>query len=202
MKSLLIFLLATVAWAGEEVRLPGLRIVGGDKKSVELTGKVAQTNSILEFLTVEPGGRDYESLLTVDCKPSALKFGLLLIGCDEGETNGSPLTIDVEWQAAGKAHRSPVESWLIDRHTGKPPVKLAFFLSGSGFVPDLFTTNKLFQADVEQAHIALWWQPSILINVHGESGNPYRDDAQGFEANPQVVPPIGTPIKLILRKRD
>jgi hypothetical protein len=202
MKKLLIFLIACAAWAGDDVKLPGVRIVGGDKKSIELTGKVSLTNNILEFIAVEPGGRDYESLLTVDCKPSALKFGLLLIGCAEGETNGSPLTIDVEWQEAGKPRRIPVEAWLIDRRTGKTPPKLPFFFSGSGFVQDLFTSNKVFQADAEQAHIALWWQPSIVINIRGDSGNPYKSGNSGFEVNSKVIPPVGTPIKLILRQRE
>lgn len=202
MKKVLIFLIACAAWAGDDVKLPGIRIVDGDKKSIELTGKVSQTNNILEFIAVERGGRDYESLLTVDCKPSALKFGLLLIGCAEGETNGSPLAIDVEWQTAGKPRRQPVETWLIDRRTGKPPARLPFFFSGSGFVPDLFNSNKVFRADAEQAHIALWWQSSIVINIHGDSGNPYRNDAAGFEVNSKVIPPAGTPIKLILRQPE
>ena len=202
MKTLLIFLIATAAWAGEEVKLQGVRVVGGDKKYVELTGKVSLTNNILEFIAVEPGGRDYESLLTVDCKPSALKFGLLLIGCEDGATNGSRLVIEVEWQSAGKSRRVPIETWMLDRHTGKTPAPLPFFFSGSNFVPDLFTSNQVFQADAEQAHIALWWQPSILINVHDAPGSPYQGEAQGFEVNTQLVPPVGTPVKLILRKRD
>jgi len=202
MKKLLIFLIAGAAWAADDVKIPGVRIVGGDKKYVEVEGKVARYDHVLEFIACEPETRDYESLLTVTCKPSALKFGLLLIGCEDGETNGSPLTIEVEWQDKEKPRRVPVENWLIDRRTGKAPVKLPFFFSGSVFVPDLFTTNKVFQADAEKAHIALWWQPSILINLKGDQGNPYRGDDQGFQVNTNAIPPVGTPVKLILRKRE
>ncbi|MCG3146748.1 MAG: hypothetical protein PCFJNLEI_00182 [Verrucomicrobiae bacterium] len=193
-------LIAGTALAADAIKIPGLRIVGGEQQSVEVEAKVAHYDHILEFLACEPETRDYESLLTVTAKPSAVKFGLLLIGCEEGETNGSPLTIEVEWQDKTKPRRGPVEDWLIDRRTGKPPGKLPFFFSGSMFVPDLFTTNKIFQADAEQAHIALWWQPSILINLRGDQGNPYRGDDQGFQVNTNVVPPVGTPVKLILRK--
>ena len=71
---------AALVRAGAVVQLPGLTIRGGDKMLVEATGSVSLTNGILEFIAVEPKGRDYESLLTLNCKPSALKFALLLIG--------------------------------------------------------------------------------------------------------------------------
>jgi hypothetical protein len=187
---------------GDEIRLPGLRITGGATKTIEATGKLATTNDILEFVACEINGRDYESLLALECKPSALKFALLLIGCTEGETNGSPLTLEVEWTENDRPRRVPVESLLIDRATGKAPPPLPFFFSGSAFTRDLFTSNLVFQADADQAHVALWWQPSILINLRGDTGNPYRGDDQGFAANPATVPKAGTPVKLILRKRE
>lgn len=196
-------LLATgLVLAEEPVKLPGLTIDPA-QKTVTATGKVSLTNDILEFLACEPAGRDYESLVTLDCKPSALKFALLLVGCSAGETNGSPLTIEVGWTSAGKERRVGVETWLIDRTTGQPPTKpLPFFLNGSFFGKDLFTTNQIFHADVEQAHIAMLWMPAILINLQGNPGNPYQSDHDGYEANPKAVPPKGTPIQLIFRKRD
>lgn len=197
MRRLLCLLAATVA-LGDDVKLSGVTVVTNPRKQIELAGKVALTNGILEFIACEPGGREYESLVTLECKPSAMKFGLLLIGAEEGETNGTPLTIEVECQSK----RVAVETWLIDRRTGKRPESLPFFFSGSMFVPDLFTSNKVFQADAEQAHIALWWQPSIVVNIRGDQGNPYRGEEQGLEVNSKVVPPVGTPVKLILRKRE
>ena len=186
---------------GEVAQLPGLR-VQSEVKLVEAAGHIALTNGVLEFVAVEAGGRDYESLLTLVCRPSALKFALLLLGLRDGETNGAPLRLDVEWDVAGKPHRVPVETLLLDRTTGKPPTGLPFFFSGSFFGPDLTGSNQIFHADIEQAHVALWWQPAVLINVHGEHGNPYRSDAQGFEVNSRLVPKVGTPIKLIFRPRE
>jgi hypothetical protein len=202
MKWFLFFLLAGAAWAADEVKLPGLRIVGGDTKAVEADGRVARYDNVLEFIACEPETREYESLLTLTCKPSALKFSLLLIGCEPDATNGTPLILEVEWRDQEKVRRVPVEQWLVDRRAGKPPAEpLPFFFSGSMMVTDLFTTNKIFQADAEQAHIALWWQPSILINLKRDAGIPYRGDDQGFEVNTNAVPASGTPVKLILRPR-
>ena len=187
--------------SGEVVQLPGLR-VQAEEKTVEATGAISLTNGILEFIAVETGGRDYESLLTLTCRPSVLKYALLLLGLREGVTNGAPLRLDVEWEIAGKSHRVPVEKLLRDRATGKSPAALPFIFSGSFFGPDLTGSNQVFHADVEQAHVALWWQPSVLINVRGDQGNPYRGEDRGFEVNSKLVPAVGTPVKLILQSRE
>ena len=187
--------------SGEVAQLPGLRIQS-EEKIVEATGHVALTTGILEFVAVEAGGRDYESLLTLTCRPSALKFALLLLGLHEGETNGAPLRLDVEWNVAGKPYRVPVETLLLDRTTGKSPASLPFIFSGSSFGSDLTGSNQIFYADVEQAHVALWWQPAVLINVRGDRGNPYRGDDQGFEVNSKLMPKAGTPVKLIFRPHE
>ena len=91
--------------AGTDVTLPGLVIHGGAKKSVEATGTISLADDgILEFLAVEAKGRDYESLLTLECRPAALQFALLLIGCEPGvrptsapagAKTGTPLALEV-----------------------------------------------------------------------------------------------------------
>ena len=169
-----------------DLSLPGLRV---HKDFVEATGQVATTNGILEFIAVEKGGRDYESLFTLDCRPSALKFALLLIGC---ETNDA-VSIEVD--------RMPMERLLIDRRTKKPPIKLDWIFTGSYFKRSVLDGKEVFMADEEQAFIALWWEDTVLLNVKGNFGNPYQGEQQGFEANTKAMPTNGTPVKLIFRKR-
>lgn len=191
-------ILAAVAAHAESItNLPGIVIHGGERKFVEATGKVAARDDILEFIAVETSGRDYESLFTLDCRPSAMKFALLLIGCEPGESNGSPVSIEVEWDSK----RVPVEQLLIDRRTKKPPESLPWIFTGSYFGKNSVTGQDAFLADEDQAFIALWWQPSVLINLTRDFGNPYRGSDLGFAANPQLLPAKGAPIKLIIRKR-
>lgn len=183
--------------AGNTVRLPGLVIHDTTPPRIEATGKIANTNGLLEFIAVEPKGRDYESLLTLDCKPSALQFALLLIGCETGTVHNarSHLLIEVEY----KNKRLPVEHWLLERKTQKPPAALRWIFNGSHFAKNPVTEEPVFLADAEQAHIALWEQPSIPINLATPAGNPYKGDDQGFDINAATVPPAGTPVTLILR---
>ena len=108
--------------------------------------------------------------------------------------------MEVEWPAGGKTERAPLEQWLVDRHTKKPPTDLPWHFTGSYFVKSVIDGKEIFLSDAEQAHIALWWSPAVLINLGGEFGNPYRGEEQGFEANSARLPPKDTAIKLILRK--
>jgi hypothetical protein len=101
-----------LARAGSVINLPGPVVHGGDHKFIEATGHVAPTDGILEFIAVELTGRDYESPLTLDCKPSELQFALILIGGESGplpqqakagEKVGNRLQLEVEWEANGQA---------------------------------------------------------------------------------------------------
>jgi hypothetical protein len=197
-----------LAHAGSVINLPGLIVHGGDHKFIEATGRVALTDGILEFIAVEPTGRDYESLLTLDCKPSELQFALILIGGESGslpqqakagEKVGDRLQLEVEWETDGKVRRVPVEKLLRDRRTKKSPVGTPWIFTGSYFAKN-FDGHDVFMADQEQAFIALWWSPSALVNVGGEYGNPYRGENQGLEIDRSAVPPKGTQVKLILHK--
>lgn len=184
---------ADVQRVGKTVRLPGLVVHDIASPYLEAAGKISRTNDLLEFIAVEPESRDYESLLTLDCKPSALQFGLLLIGCE----TGGVVRIEVEH----KNKRVPIEQWLLDRKTKKPPTALRWKFNGSYFTKHPISNLPVFLADAEQAHIALWWQPSIVVNLADDRGNPYKGDDQGFDANPAAVPPVGTPVKLIFRRK-
>lgn len=189
-------------------KLKGITIHGGEQQFLEVEGKVCLTDGILEFIAVEPGGRDYESIFTLNCKPSALQFAMLLIGCEAGalprnveagKKIGTRLGLEAEWQVDGKPRRVAVHELLIDRKTKKPPPPLVWIFTGSYFTKDL-QGRDLFIADAEEAFISLWWNPAIPINLAGDYGNPYRGDEQGFEVNTAAIPPQGTPIKFILRK--
>jgi len=182
---------------GKLVRLPGLVIHDANPPWIEAAGKIANTNAILEFLAVEPHGRDYESLLTLDCKPAALQFALLLIGRETGAVAKANSAIAIEVEHNNK--RLPIEHWLLDRKTKAPPKNLRWAFNGSYFGKNPITNQPVFLADADQAHVALWWQSSIVVNLADDRGNPYKGDDQGFDANAAAVPPVGTPIKLIFR---
>lgn len=112
----------------------------------------------------------------------------------------SYLTIEAELrQPDGSWRRQPLESLLLNRSTGKPPGRLRWAFTGSFFRRDENTGEEYFIADVERSLIALWYDPTALINLAADVGNPYRSEDGGLEAAATQRLPKGTPIRLVLR---
>ena len=110
------------------------------------------------------------------------------------------MTIDVDVQGPdGSWKRHPVEHFLIDRDTGRSPSRLTWAFTGSFFHRDEQTGIEFFAADAEKSLIALWYDPTALLNLAQDVGNPYRGDTTGFAVNPAALPAKGTPVHLILR---
>ena len=182
-------------------RFPGITVHGGEVPWVAATGRVAASDAeVLEFVAVETSGRDYESLLTLDCKPSALQTALLLIGCKARGKEGSGLVLELEWCAETGVRRIPIEEALRERRTGKPPRPLPWRFTGSRFVRLPGAETEVFLADAEETFIGLYGHDGLLVRLGEDFGNPYRDAEGGFGANTVRLPPKGTPVKLILRK--
>ncbi|HOW73722.1 MAG TPA: YdjY domain-containing protein [Phycisphaerae bacterium] len=111
------------------------------------------------------------------------------------------VTIGVEVrQADGTWKPRPIESFLTDRRTGKPPGRMVWAFTGSFFAKDETTKREYFTADAEKSLIALWYDPTCLLNLTQDVGNPYRGDASGLEVSKADLPAKGTPIRLVLRK--
>lgn len=191
-------------WSAEE--LPpvavfyGLSVYGGERPRVEAVGKIAEyEGELLEFLAVETSGRAYESLLTLECRPSALQAALLLLGCKPDGKEGTRLFLEMAWNAEGRSHRAPVEDFLLERRTRKPPGPLQWVFTGSRFVKLPGAKEEIFLADAEEAFIGLYSHEGLLIQLGADFGNPYRSPEAGFGAHTVRLPPKGTPIRLIFR---
>ena len=182
---------------------PGLAVYGGESPRVEAAGKMADgQGDLLEFLAVEPTGRTYESLLTLDCRPSGMQAALLLLGCKPHEKSGTKLVLELEWTLEGRIQKAPIEEMLLERRTQKTPGPLPWVFTGSQFVRLPGAETEVFLADAEEAFIGLYAHDGLLIQLGGDFGNPYRSAEAGFAANASRLPPKGTPIRLILRMRQ
>ena len=181
---------------------PGLAVYGGESPRVEATGRLAEgAGDLLEFLAVEITGRTYESLLTLDCRPSGMQTALLLLGCKPHEKSGTRLVLKLEWSLEGRTHRVSIEELLLERRTLKAPGPLPWIFTGSRFVRLAGAEAEVFLADAEEAFIGLYSHEGLLIQLGGDFGNPYRSTEAGFVANVGRLPPKGTPIRLVLGVR-
>lgn len=115
---------------------------------------------------------------------------------------GTPnqVAIEIEVQdEAGVWNRKPIETFLIDRETGQPPKQLRWVFTGSYFVEGSADQPGFFAADRAQSVIALWYDPTCLLNLSGDVGNPYRGDDAGLEVGRAGRLQRDTPVRLILR---
>ncbi len=109
------------------------------------------------------------------------------------------VTIDVDVQQDdGSWKRFPVERFLRDRATGRQPARLTWAFTGSFFVLHQMTQREHFAADVDKSLIALFYDPTALLNLSGNIGNPYRGKGLGLEIDQQHVPKKGTSVRVIL----
>ena len=115
----------------------------------------------------------------------------------------SYLIIEVELQQPdGSWRRQPLETLLVNRATGKPPSRLRWAFTGSFFRRDEKNGEEYFIADVEKSLIALWFDPTALVNLAADMGNPYRSEDGGLEAAKANRPPKDTPVRLVLRPQE
>jgi len=202
-----------------DAKMPGIR-VHGKTQVVEVEGQVCLNEGILEFLACTPGpdSREYESILSLNCKPSHFKAALLLIGCEEGNLSpealnikpdpdekprklGTRVKIFVEWKDGDKTVRVNADELMTSRRTGKPMKDLPWRFTGSAFAKT-HEGKVVFAGDIEGIFIAMLYAAAASVNLDVDAGNPYQGDADGFEINKKLIPKVGTPIALLIEKTE
>jgi hypothetical protein len=180
-----------------------------DDDRVEVEAKVISGQSRpLEFLVVTPSGADHEALLLMHGRAWDLKQGLELLGLREGkrklryrgdpdQPDGAPVDIEVHWKAAdGKLRVSPIGDWVWNIKTGKPMEKSHWVFTGSLTFPDTGRIAEPLQADAVGNVIAIWRDPSCVI----DNPRPSATDDQNWYPNAYAnIPSAGTPVTLVFR---
>lgn len=192
---------------------PGLFKVGTvsldtNTRRVFVPGRINMIQGIVEYLAVVDGrGKTHESILALDVQPSLLQFALILLGYEQGELDpgdaatrrppsfskwGEPLVLTVEWERDGKTERVPAESLVFNRETQSALTGMRWHFTGS------FFSRRGFAADSTGSVVATFLDFRAMINTANQIGNPYRGADKGYEINAKVMPPMNTPIRLVL----
>lgn len=186
----------------EPARLISLGTVQVDPelRCVLATGYVNQVEGAIELLACGPGGKVHESVLVLEVNPVDLQSALLLIGLKSGPPmrelgmgppQGDAVTIWVTWEHEGRRVAQPLESLAYEWKKKRPLRTEGWIFNGS-----LFEDGK-FKALAEESLIASYWDPWAIINVQSELGA----DDEALSVNRSVVPPLHTPVTLLLEPR-
>ncbi len=186
-----------------------------DQKRIEVSGEASkelgryeQLKGAIEYLACAEGGKTYESILILHCKPTEFYEALMKIGLKPGSPayddesgkhvmpEGDKVRIFVEWEdPEGKVARFRAEDLIYNKKTEKSMEHVDWVFAGSQFMEDPATEEQVLQAELTG---------SIVSTHHGDQTvilqNPLPEatDESIYSVNSELAPRPGTQIKLIV----
>lgn len=201
------------------------------RKHVVLQGCVCQTKVMLEFFlcsgtggvrtfpyedeTGKPakmmmfnGPKCHESIFCTEVPGHVIHAGLLALGAEVGEPvkfqpefeppTGDEIEVTICWRDENGnvvTHRG--QELAVDADGKSVPV--AWVFAGSLFYDD-GAGQKRYAADMEGEYIGISNFPSVILDV-AEASSSSNDDLV-FIANEKILPPRGTPVTIILSRKE
>ena len=213
-----------------EIKLPGVTI-NRAKREVRIDAEVCLQAGILEYVVVRPETFEHEAIFTTTAKPEFVHAALLLCGLKPTpqfrgmsalwtekamKQKQSRVKIEVEWKEGKENKRINLTSLLIDREgdtdgygleeKNKPKeeskVQDAWIFAGSFLHEDKETGKKFYVANSSGILVGIWPDLSTVIQYGVSSGNPYEGEHLGLEINEELVPKVGTKVKLVFSLHD
>lgn len=163
------------------------------------TGYVNQVEGAIELMACGPGGKVHESVLVLQVNPLDLQAALLLLGLKSGPPmpelgvgppRGDRVRVWVHWQEAGTSIIKPLAALAYEWRDKRALRTEDWVFTGS------MVADGKFKALAEESLIASYWDPWAIINVQ----SPLGADDDALSVNRTEVPPLHTPITLIVER--
>lgn len=174
------------------------------QKIVVANSEVVLNRGPLEMFACPPNTKEHESILRVKSAAFVIHAGLLAVGAKSGHpvkfdpdyepATGNVVDIYLVWELDGKTRWAKAQDWVLNSQTRKP-MKTHWVFAGSGYWvnPDNGTRNYLAETG-ELICVSNFSTATLDLPVESSQANA----GLLFEANPDQVPPKGTPVKLVL----
>jgi acylphosphatase len=188
-----------------------------DEQKLVLTGEISKAlgtydehlKGAVEYLLCGPGGKEYESIIVVNSSAQEIHDAMLKLGVERGTppmydeekdemigATGTSVLVFVEWEANGEPKKVRAEDLLYNMQTQKPMQHIAWIFSGSREVPDLDSEDE--EAMIPQAFIG---NDIIALNYVDGSAlfqSPIPSEESPYKKNAEVLPPLGTAVKVTI----
>jgi hypothetical protein len=176
-----------------------------EKRTVTFPAAICLRDQVIEYALVTTHGKTYESLLSTEVSPVDIHLAMLLLNVARvpvlgglkqpapvPETNA--VRIEISWQTNSQTITLPLATLvcLTSGHLNDPgrPMTLDQWLyNGSEFNPWGFAVLR------EGSLIAMIRDSTALVNNPGAD----RDNDQVHFPNTKLLPPVGTPVQVVLR---
>jgi hypothetical protein len=178
------------------------------RKIVVVDGKVVLREGFLEMFACIKGTKEHESIVAVNSNAQFIHAGLMAVGAEPG----SPVTFVPEYKPAtgpvvdvwvlwkdeqGKNQRVRAQEWIQQTKTNKP-MEHSWVFAGSRIHVDEGTGKRYYLADGGDV-ICVSNFTSAMLDLPVESSQSNADLT--FKAFTERIPPIGTPVRLVLEPR-
>jgi len=174
-------------------------------RRVVMVGQVCQREAGLELFACLKDTKEHESILTVDVKAATVHAGLLASGAMAGSpvrfnpmympAEGTEIEITLVWKnEEGKLATARAQDWILDAETDEPMAHPWVF-AGSGFWVEEETGKKHYQAEGGD-FICVSNFSTAMLDLPIESSQ--ANSALMYQTLTSAIPPLGTPVTLIL----
>jgi hypothetical protein len=214
----LVFLaLCVPAPAQQSASQPAI-VVDKEKKTITIPCQVAPRKlphldqiypiEVIATLAHPKGQKAHETVVVFDAKPSDVHKALEEFGLkagkpakgEEGVAEGPELRIFLEIPGAAGEQRIPIEKSLVDKRTGKTMGTLKWMFTGSAQrQPDPTKPDKVYGADLSGTLIGIF--PVTDETVVQTNLTMKEEPLIKMETNKKILPPEGTPVKLIIEAK-
>lgn len=175
------------------------------KKHVMVGGQVCLRAGQLEMFACPRNTKEHESVVSVNTPARVVHAGLLAVGAKEGKAvqydptykpaTGMEVAVKVVWKdREGKQQQAPAQNWVKHLKTGKA-LAYPWVFVGSAFWEDKSDGQRHYIADSGEFICVSNFQTAMLdLPIASSQAN----DQLLFTAFTDHIPPLGTPVRLIL----
>ncbi|MBL8891700.1 MAG: c-type cytochrome [Planctomycetaceae bacterium] len=175
-------------------------------KRVVVDGQIVQNHALLEmFACPLDSGKEHESVVAVFSSSQLVHAGLLAVGAKPGHparfdgefqaATGAKIRIDVQWKGEDGQLKSMPARRMVRSIRDKKELDMDWVFGGSLMYKDPETGREQYLAEGGEL---------ICVSNFGTATmdlptpSPEAAANQMFEANTDQIPPLGTPVRLIL----
>ena len=175
---------------------------------VLIDGQVTLRAGPLEMFACIQKTKEHESVVAVKMQAFPIHAALLALGAEPGHPvqfqpkfappAGTEIDIEVRWRdAEGHWQSARAQEWVRDANTGAA-LKKSWVFAGSMFWTDPGTGRQFYQAESGD-FICVSNFATAMLDLPIESTQ--TNQGLSFEAFTERIPPLGTPVRLVLKPR-
>ena len=180
--------------------------IDGEKRRVLVNAYVCLRQGQLEQLLTRKRSKEHESVLAADVDARQIHAALVAAGAEPGSPvkfrpdfqppKGTAIKVTLEYKENGKTVRVPAQRWLRDIKTKKNP-ETDWVFAGSVLHPNPDNPKaQPFYGANEGDIICIANFETAMLDVPFRSSK--DNDVLYFEANTEFIPPLETPVLVIL----